>query len=187
MNIRQGKLHSQNPTSDVDIRQGEEDLQTSPSFCLQEGNRPSMEITTKNEENGEEWRLNNPKRRRMESSVKGKSSVPGYVGVKFKEMPKYFHAWPRIQAEETDIGRKIAQRNKNINKEIEDAIDVNAGWKGLTLILDHDWPASCYTNTVSVQPKTLEEQKGNIAILTNPSISSAGGHAAAGENPRRSN
>lgn len=53
-----------------------------------------MEITTKNEENGEEWRLNNPKRRRMESSVKGKSSVPGHVGVKFKEMPKYFHAWP---------------------------------------------------------------------------------------------
>ncbi|KAK9744329.1 hypothetical protein QE152_g7960 [Popillia japonica] len=42
-----------------------------------------------------------------------------------------------IQADETDIVREIAQRKKDINKEIQDASDVNAGCEGLRPILDH--------------------------------------------------
>lgn len=75
-----------------------------------------------------------------------------------------------VQADEEDIGRELAQRHKDATKEIEDVMDGNKGWEGLTTIVDLDWPDTCYKNTAAIDHRTLRDQRGSIAILTSPNM-----------------
>lgn len=75
-----------------------------------------------------------------------------------------------VQANETDIVLELAQRRKDVTKEIVEAMGEEAGWEKLAAVLDYDWPETCYKNTTIVDPKSLRGQEGNIAIITHPEV-----------------
>lgn len=62
----------------------------------------------------------------------------------------------------------MAQHGENIMREIKSTLEQKGGWSSLSKIIDHKWTDGCFQNTNLVGRGTLEERKGNLAVIINP-------------------
>ncbi|KAK9675269.1 hypothetical protein QE152_g40490 [Popillia japonica] len=79
-----------------------------------------------------------------------------------------------VQAEENEIAQEMQHKNAEAISQIECELNEKTGWDGLAKIIDHNWPASCYKNTVTVDRKVIRERKGDVAVVVSPNSPTSG-------------
>ncbi|KXZ75684.1 hypothetical protein TcasGA2_TC031019 [Tribolium castaneum] len=73
-----------------------------------------------------------------------------------------------VQADENEIKQEVWQRNEEIYRKVETAIEEETGWTGLEKVINEKWPPKCFKNTDLLELQTLKELRGDAAIIIYP-------------------
>lgn len=74
------------------------------------------------------------------------------------------------QVDESDIITEMNLIRQETEKAVESELNNKSGWNGLSKIIDLEWKQSLYQNTETIEPSSLKELNGDIAIILNPEV-----------------